>query len=123
MEGEKRVAAKHPKKLNMKRCLLIGLSLVVISCSHGSKKEIIVNLLKEKIGGRLPFDEVRIADIEGGTGVIVDQFNCYWISSDNQVYCVNGASKNVLYNKVTRSCDCIDAPIKAGYIEINSIAK
>lgn len=107
----------------MKKYLLIGLSLVATSCSHDSKKEIYINLLKGKIGGRLPFNEVRIADIEGGTGIILDQFNCYWIDSNNQVYCVNGASKNVLYNKETGSCDCSDAPIKAGYAEINLIAK
>ncbi len=108
----------------MKKYFLIVFFIVVIaSCGDNSKKEIYTELLKEKIGSKLPFEDVRIADIEGGTGVVIDQFYCYWIDSNNKIFCVNGSSKSLMHNDETNKLECEDAPIKAGYLEINSIAK
>lgn len=105
----------------MKKIILSFIIFLFFACSENEKKERITEILREKIGQGLPFNDVKIAEIENGTGVIVDEFWCYWIDSNNKVYCVNGASKSI-YNS-QHEIDCEDAPINSGYLDIIEIAK
>ena len=76
----------------MKKLLtILTLTIVILSCNSAPEKEKVTNLLKEKIDNQLPFNEVKIATIEIGSGVIVDGNWCYWIDSNDKIYCVNGA--------------------------------
>lgn len=90
------------------------------SCSSNTEKSRITEMLQEKIGDELPFDEVKIGSIENGIGVIIDGSWCYWIDQENKIYCVNGASKTI-YNKINPECQ--DAPIKATFMDIEKIVK
>ncbi len=105
----------------MKKIILSFTILFLFACSRNEKNEKVTEILKNEIGQGLPFDDVKIAEVENGTGVIVDGIWCYWISSDNKVYCVNGSSKSI-YNSVNE-IDCEDAPINSGYLDIIKIAK
>jgi len=102
--------------------LLLTLSLLTLfySCNNNPEKDRITDLLKEKIGNQLPFKTVKIAQIENGTGVIVDGYWCYWINNNNKIYCVNGSSKSI-YNVNNPKCE--DAPIKAMFFDIEKLAK
>lgn len=105
----------------MKKLILVFSFLTLLySCSGNPEKERITDLLKDKIGNQLPFKEVKIAQIENGTGVIVDGNWCYWINANNKIYCVNGSSKSI-YN--VNNPECEDAPIKAMFSDIQKIAK
>lgn len=90
------------------------------SCTQGYTKVEATKILKEKIGLQLPFKNIKIAYIEGGTAVIIDKYWCYWIDEKGKVFCVNGTSKS-LYNQDNPKCK--DAPIKATFSDINKIAK
>ena len=105
----------------MKKIILSFTVSIMFACNGNDKKEKAIEILKNEIGQSLPFDDVKIAEVENGTGVIVDGIWCYWISSDNKLYCVNGASKSI-YNSVNE-IDCKDAPINSGYLDILKIAK
>ena len=105
----------------MKKIILSLTILLLFACSRNEEKERVTEILKNEIGQGLPFDDVKIAKIVNGTGVIVDEFWCYWIDSDNMVYCVNGSSKSI-YNSVNE-IDCKDAPINSGYLDILKIAE
>lgn len=106
-----------------KHFLILAFIMLIASCSDNSKKGIYTKLLKDKIGNKLPFNDVRITEIENGTGVVIDQSYCYWIDSNNKIYCVNGTSKSVMHNEITGKLECEDAPINANYSDINLIAK
>lgn len=93
---------------------------ILFSCNSNPEKEKATKLLKEKIGNQLPFEEVKIAEIENGTGVIVDEYWCYWIDSNNKIFCVNGSSKSI-YNLVNPRCE--NAPINSTFSDIEKIAK
>ncbi len=62
----------------------------------------------------------QIASIENGTAVIVDGRWCYWIDSNDKIYCVNGASKSI-YN--INNSECQDAPIEEMFSDIEKIAQ
>lgn len=98
----------------------IVLAIIILACSSNTEKDRVTKLLKEKIGGQLPFKEVKIANVENGIGVIVDDIWCYWIDSNNTIYCVNGSSKTI-YN--TNNPTCVDAPINSTYYDIKKIAQ
>ena len=100
--------------------LLITLMTILLSCNGNPQKDKVTELLKEKIGNQLPFNDIKIAEIENGTGIIVDGNWCYWIDKNDKIYCVNGASKSIY--KVNNS-SCEDAPINATYLDIEKIAK
>lgn len=105
----------------MKRILLTLCFLTLItSCESNLEKEKATELLKAKIGTEIPFNEVKVAKIENGIGVIIDGNWCYWIDENNKIYCVNGASKTI-YN--VNNPECEDAPIKAMFSDIEKIAK
>lgn len=95
------------------------LCIILFSCSI-SEKERVTNLLKEKIGDKLPFNEIKMAKIESGIAVIVDGSWCYWIDENDKIYCVNGTSKSVF---IGNSSNCEDAPIDAMFSDIEKIAK
>lgn len=106
-----------------------GLILVCISCGNGdnstessgnSEKDRITELLKERIGNKLPFDEVKICTIKQGTGVIVDGSWCYWIDANNKIYCVNGTGKSV-YDLSNEECEY--APGMISFSDIEAKAK
>lgn len=103
------------------RKLLITFSIIttLTSCSN-PEKEKVTKLLQEKIGNQLPFKDVKIAKIENGTGVIVDNNWCYWFDANDSIYCVNGSSKTI-YNLNNPKCQ--DAPIKSTFSDIEKIAK
>ena len=105
----------------MRNLLLYIVAIFFISCGENDKKEKVTEILKEKIGNNLPFDNVKIAEIENGTGVIIDNNWCYWIDKNNKIYCVNGASKTI-YNDVNE-LECEDAPIKASFMDIEKLAE
>lgn len=105
----------------MKNLFICLASFLLFSCGGNEKKEKVIEILKAKIGQNLPFENVKIADIENGTGVIVDGNWCYWIDKNDNIYCVNGASKTI-YNDVNDT-ECKDAPIKSGFMEIEKIAE
>lgn len=96
------------------------LTIILFSCNSNPEKEKATKLLKEKIGNQLPFKEVKIAKIENGTGVIVDGDWCYWIDSNDKIFCVNGTSKSI-YNVENPKCE--NAPINSTFSEIEKIAK
>ena len=97
----------------MKKILFsLTIAVFLISCNSNPEKDRITELLKEKIGSELPFNEIQIGTIENGTAVIVDGSWCYWINKDNKIYCVNGASKSV-YN--VNNPECEDAPINSTF--------
>ena len=73
-----------------------------------------------KIGNQLPFNEVKIAKIDNGTGVIVDGDWCYWIDSNDKIFCVNGTAKSI-YNVENPKCE--NAPINSTFSDIEKIAK
>ena len=105
----------------MKKVILaFSLLTIIYSCGGGTEKDKITNLLKDKIGNQLPFKDVKIASIESGTGVIIDGSWCYWIDSNNKIYCVNGSSKTI-YNANNPKCE--DAPIQSRFSDIEKIAK
>lgn len=105
----------------MKRILLTLCFLTLTtSCESDPEKEKVIKLLKVKKGSELAFNEVRIAKIENGTGVIVDGGWCYWIDKKDKVFCVNGASITI-YN--ANNPECENAPIKAMFSDIEKIAK
>lgn len=105
----------------MKKILLALCFLTTIySCVSNPEKEKATELLKAKIGDELPFNDVKTAKIENGIGVIIDGSWCYWIDENNKIYCVNGASKTI-YN--INNSECIDAPIKAMFSDIEKIAQ
>ena len=99
---------------------IITVSMIIFACNSNPEKEKITELLKVKIGGQLPFKDVKIAKIEHGTGAIVDGSWCYWIDENDSIFCVNGTSKTI-YN--VSNPKCIQAPINAGFTEIEKIAK
>lgn len=103
-----------------KTLLMIGFLTILNSCNENPEKEKMIELLKEKIGTQLPFKDVKIANIENGTGVIVDNSWCYWVDVNNKIYCVNGTSKT-MYNVNNPKCE--DAPIKSSFSDIEKIAK
>lgn len=90
------------------------------SCNSNPEKDRITDLLKEKIGNQLPFKDIKIAQIENGTAVIVDENWCYWVNSNNKIFCVNGSSKSI-YN--VNNPECEDAPIKAMFSDIDKLAR
>src|SRR5690625_4749740 len=94
--------------------------LLLYSCNDGLNKDEATKILKEKVGYRLPFKEVKITPIENGTGVIVDKFWCFWIDKNKKVYCVNGSAKSIYQMD---NPDCKDAPIKETFSDINEVAK
>lgn len=96
-------------------CFLISMT----SCESNPEKEKATKLLKAKIGSELPFNEVKIAKIENGTGVIVDRNWCYWIDENDKIYCVNGTSITI-YN--VNNPECENAPIKAMFSDIEKKA-
>ena len=96
------------------------LTTIMISCNSNPEKENATKLLKEKIGNQLPFNDVKVAKVENGIGVIIDKNWCYWIDSNNKIYCVNGSSKSV-YN--VENPECEDAPIKSTFSDIEKIAQ
>ncbi|HEX9828187.1 MAG TPA: hypothetical protein VGA80_16425 [Flavobacteriaceae bacterium] len=102
--------------------ILLALSILTLlySCNSNPEKDRITDLLKEKIGDQLPFKDVKIAQIENGTGVIVDGSWCYWVNDNNKIFCVNGSSKSI-YN--VNNPECEDAPIKAMFSDIEKITK
>lgn len=102
--------------------LFTFLTLIILftSCNSNPEKDKVTELLKEKIGTQLPFNEVKIASIENGTAVIVDGSWCYWIDANNKIFCVNGSSKSI-YNVNNPKCE--NAPIKAMFSDIEKIAK
>ncbi len=105
----------------MKKLLtILTLTTVLFSCNSNPEKDKATKLLKEKIGNQLPFNEVKIASIENGTGVIVDGNWCYWIDTNDKIFCVNGSSKSIfnVYN-----LECEEAPIQASFLDIEKIAK
>ncbi len=105
----------------MKKLLtILTLSTVLFSCNSNPEKDKAIKLLKEKIGGQIPFNEVKIASIENGTGVIVDGNWCYWIDANDKIFCINGASKSIFNVK---NPECEDAPIKSSFSDIEKIAK
>ena len=105
----------------MKRIILfLSLSMLMTACGEVSEKTRVTRLLKREIGRELPFQEVRIARVEGGTAVVVDKCFCYWIDRNDHVYCVNGNAAAV-YRK--RGCDCMSAPIEAMFMDIEKIAE
>lgn len=105
----------------MKKIILfLSLAILMIACGEVSEKTRITKLLKEKIGTELPFHEVRIAHVEDGIAAIVDKHWCYWIDENDKIYCVNGSAKTI-YKK--RNGTCEDAPIKAGFADIDEIAE
>ncbi|NBX78959.1 MAG: hypothetical protein EBQ94_01020 [Flavobacteriales bacterium] len=105
----------------MAKRILIYFSLIFLLFSCGNnEKERVTELLKEKIGTQLPFNDVKIAEIENGTAVIVDNDWCFWIDSDDKIYCVNGSSRSV-YRVNNPECEL--APIKAMYLDIEKLAK
>ena len=105
----------------MKRLItLVTLTTMLFSCNTDPDKEKATKLLKEKIGNQLSFEEVKIAKIENGTGVIVDGSWCYWIDSRDKIYCVNGTSKTI-YNVSNPKCE--NAPINSTFSDIEKIAK
>lgn len=107
----------------MKRILLsFCFFTLIISCESNPEKEKVTKLLKAKIGNKIPFNEVKIAKIENGIGVIVDGNWCYWIDENDKIYCVNGSSK-MIYNANNHNSECEDAPIKAMFSDIEEIAK
>lgn len=104
----------------MKKVLvMLSLGTLLVSCGN-PEKEKMTELLKEKIGTQLPFKDVKIAKIENGTGVIVDDNWCYWVDGDNKIFCVNGTSKSI-YNVNNEECE--NAPINASFSDIEKIAK
>lgn len=106
----------------MKQILLISsLIFLIFSCSEKTEKDRISDLLKTKIGYELPFKDVKIGNIENGTAIIVDGSWCYWVDKNNNIFCVNGASKTI-YNSANKP-DCKDAPIKATFLDIEKIVK
>ena len=106
----------------MKQILLtISLTFLLFSCGGNPEKDRISDLLKTKIGEKLPFKDLKIGKIENGTAVIVDNHWCYWVDNNNKIYCVNGVSKTI-YNSANQP-NCEDAPIKATFSEIEKIVK
>lgn len=106
----------------MKQILLtFSFTLFLFSCSGNTEKDRMSDLLKTKIGNELPFKDVKIGNVENGTAVIVDGSWCYWIDKNNNIFCVNGASKTI-YNSVNKP-DCKDAPIQATFMDIEKIVK
>jgi hypothetical protein len=106
------------------RFKIITLSLVttiIFSCKENNPNEKFIEILRSKIGNDLPFKDVKTAEIEGGTGIIVDGSWCYWVNSAGKIYCVNGTSKGI-YNK-NSEIECENAPIKSTFSEIEKIAK
>lgn len=99
--------------------LMLSLGALLGSCGN-PEKEKMTNLLKEKIGTQLPFKDVKIAKIENGTGVIIDNNWCYWVDVNNKIFCVNGISKSI-YNSNNQQCE--NAPINASFSDIEKIAK
>ena len=99
----------------------ISLIFLLFSCGETSEKEKISDLLKSRIGNEIPFKDLKIGNIENGTAVIVDDIWCYWIDKNNNIFCVNGASKTI-YNSVNKP-DCKDAPIEATFMDIEKIVK
>ena len=97
---------------------LLTLTIILLSCNSNPEMDKATELLKEKIGNQLPFKEVKIASIENGTAVIVDGSWCYWIDTNNKIFCVNGTSKSV-YN--VNNSECENAPIKAVFSDIEKI--
>ena len=62
----------------MKKILFsLTIAVFLISCNSNPEKDRITELLKEKIGSELPFNEIQIGTIENGTAVIVDGSWCY----------------------------------------------
>lgn len=105
----------------MKKLFMLSLfSSLLFACDSNPEKDRITELLKEKIGTQLPFNEVKIGEIENGTGVIIDGSWCYWIDSNNKIYCVNGSSKSI-YN--VNNPECEDAPIKSTFSDIQKLTK
>jgi hypothetical protein len=105
----------------MKKFLLFAFTILSLnSCGGETEKERITNLLKEKIGSELPFDDVKIGEIENGTAIIVDGNWCYWINKDNKVFCVNGTGKSVFD---VSNPECEYAPIKSMFHDIEKIVK
>lgn len=96
------------------------LATIIFSCNSNPEKEKATKLLKEKIGNQLPFNEVKIAKIDNGTGVIVDGNWCYWIDSNDKIFCVNGTAKSI-YNVENPKCE--NAPINSTFSDIEKIAK
>lgn len=104
----------------MKNRLVLLVLILIFSCGEQTEKERITELLKEKIGAELPFNEVKIGEIENGTAAIVDGNWCYWIDKGNKIYCVNGAGKSVYEVK---NSECEYAPIEAIFFDIEKIVK
>lgn len=99
---------------------ILTLTTILFSCNSDPEKDKATKLLKEKIGNQLPFNEVKIASIENGTGIIVDGNWCYWIDANDKIFCVNGTSKSI-FNVNNPKCE--DAPIQASFSDIEKIAK
>lgn len=107
----------------MKKLFIVLILITILfSCNSNSnpEKDRATYLLKEKIGNRLPFNEVKIAIVENGTAVIVDTSWCFWIDANDKIFCVNGTSKSI-YNIDNPLCE--DAPISAMFADIEKIAK
>lgn len=105
----------------MKRIVLfLSLAVLTASCGGVPEKTRVTRLLKREIGMELPFKEVRIARVEGGTAAIVDEHWCFWIDSADRIYCVNG-NAFAIYQK--RKCTCVSAPIEALFMDIEEIAE
>lgn len=102
--------------------LFFTLFILLLSCSSNPEKDRIEILLKNSIKGELPFNDIKIAQIENGTGVIVDGSWCYWISNNNIIYCVNGMSQTLMRDE-NKVLHCDDAPIEAMFSDIEKIAQ
>ncbi|SFB80643.1 hypothetical protein SAMN05421780_101562 [Flexibacter flexilis DSM 6793] len=104
----------------MKNVIILSLvALMATACGGNPEKDRATNLIKNNIGKSLPFDDVKIASVENGTGVIVDGSWCYWIDKDGNVFCVNGTSRGVW----PKSKECVQAPIQSTFSDIEKIAK
>ncbi len=108
----------------MKRFILgILILLSLVSCESLADKGRCIRLLRDESNLRyaLPCESFKIGRIEGGTAVIVDNYWCFWIDDNDQVYCVNGHSKTVF--KAYNTTLCKDAPINATFSDIEKIVE
>lgn len=100
----------------MKKVLRIIIVLLFIACSSNTEKDRLADLIKAEMENPLPFNDIKIAKVNNGTAVIVDESWCFWIDNDNQVFCVNGTAHSTIKN-------CKDAPIDKMFSDIEEIAK
>lgn len=84
----------------------------LLSCSteEDQKRERVMEIIEREIGDKLPLEDIKMCEIENGTGIIIAGSWCYWIDKAGKLFCVNGTSKSIFHETTNDETSCIDAP-------------